>query len=88
MGPVWIEMQARMHRGASLDRNQAIQAMVHRGASLDRQLLSPGYLGRGASLGWTILMVQTREGVADKFVIDYYHCRIIDIQGLISIILQ
>ena len=30
----------------------------------------------------------TREGVADEFVIDYYHCRIIDIQGLISIILQ
>ena len=29
-----------------------------------------------------------REGVADEFVIDYYHCRIIDIQGLISIILQ
>ena len=30
----------------------------------------------------------SREGVADEFVIDYYHCRIIDIQGLISIILQ
>ena len=41
MGPVWIEMQA-------------IQARMHRGASLDRQLVSPGYLGHGASLGWTI----------------------------------
>ena len=29
-----------------------------------------------------------REGVADKFVIDYYHCRINDIQGLISLIVQ
>ena len=31
---------------------------------------------------------QCREGVADKFVIDYSHCRISDIQGLISLILQ
>ena len=35
-----------------------------------------------------ILTCETREGVADGFVIDYYHCRINDIQGLISLIVQ
>ncbi len=29
---------------------------------------------------------QVREGVADKFVIDYFHCRFSGIQGLISLI--
>ena len=46
---------------------------------------------KSAALQHKASLVKTavpREGVADEFVIDYYHCRIIDIQGLISIILQ
>jgi len=34
------------------------------------------------------MIVLDREGVADKFVIDYFHCRISSIQCLILLHLQ